>query len=90
MKKVCCKISTSKNDIAAFVKKTCFDDKLKNLNKNVCSNKIKHVEAEKKITDLTSKVVQISQKGYDFSLGRMHFTGNDGYQHFLVLAPVLR
>ena len=74
MKKVCCKISTSKNDIAALVKKTYFDDKLKNLNKNVCSNKIKQAEAEKKIADLTSKVAQISQKDYDFSLDRMHFT----------------
>ena len=29
----------SKNDIAALVKKTDFDDKLKNLNKNPTSNK---------------------------------------------------
>ena len=29
----------SKNDIAALVKKTDFDDKLKNLNKKVTSNK---------------------------------------------------
>ena len=30
---------TSKNDIVAFVKKRDFDDKLKNLNKKVTSNK---------------------------------------------------
>ena len=23
------------------------------------------------------------EKGYDFLLGRLHFTGNDGYQNFL-------
>ena len=33
----------SKNDIANFVKKTDFDEKLKNLNKKVTSNKTKHV-----------------------------------------------
>ena len=29
----------SKNDIANFIKKTDFDDKLKHLNKNITSNK---------------------------------------------------
>ena len=33
----------SKNDVAALVKKTDFDDKLKNLNKEVTLNKSKHV-----------------------------------------------
>ena len=50
------------------MKKTDLDDKLKSLNKEITSNKIKHVEAEKKITE----------KVYDFLLGRMYFTGNDG------------
>ena len=50
----------SKNDIANFVKKTNFDDKLKNVNKKWTLNKIKHVEAENKINDLTNKVAQIS------------------------------
>ena len=42
------------------------DDKLKTLNKKVTSNKTKHVDAEKKITYLTDKITQISEKGYDF------------------------
>ena len=33
----------SKNDVAALVKKADFDDKLKNLNKEVTLNKSKHV-----------------------------------------------
>ena len=33
----------SKNDIAALVKKTDFNNKLKNLNKKITSNKTKHV-----------------------------------------------
>ena len=32
----------SKSDIANIIKKTNFDDKLKNLNKNLTSNKMKH------------------------------------------------
>ena len=52
--------------MAAFVKKTDFDDKIKKKNKKVTSNKTKHIEAGKKITDLTNKVTQISEKGYDF------------------------
>ena len=62
------------------------DDKLKNLNKKVTSNKTKHIEAEKKMTDLTYKVAQISEKGYGYLLGRIYFTGNGGYQNFLVFA----
>ena len=33
--------------------------------------------------------MQISEKEYDFSLGRMYFTGKDGYQNFLVFTPML-
>ena len=43
-----------KNDIANFVNKTGFNDKLKNLNKKVTSNRTKNVIVEnelKKITD---------------------------------------
>ena len=69
----------SKNDIVNFVKKTNFDDKLKTLNKEVTSNKTKYSEIKNKITDLTNKVAQISEKGYGFLLGTIYFTGNDGY-----------
>ena len=53
------------------------------------NNKTKHVEPEKKITDLTNKVAQISEKGYHFLLSRMYFTVNEGYQNFLVFSPML-
>ena len=43
----------SKNDIPNFVKMTDFDDKLKNLNKNVTSNKTKHVLVENELNELT-------------------------------------
>ena len=47
------------------------------------------MEAEKKLTDLTKKVAQISEKGYDFLLDRMYFTGDQGYQNFLVFVWML-
>ena len=51
------------------VEKTDSDDKLKELNKKVTSSKTKHIEAVKKLTDLTNKVAQISEKN-DFLIGR--------------------
>ena len=41
----------SKNDIALFLKKIYFDEKLRNNNDKVTSNKIKHVQAEKRLND---------------------------------------
>ena len=64
----------NKVDIADFVKETDFDNKLKNINIKVTSNKTKH---------------KILERGYGFSLGRMHFTGDDGCQRFLVIVPML-
>ena len=52
----------SKNDTAVLVKKTDFDDKLKNLNKNATSNKKKHVLVENKLNELSEKVKTISTK----------------------------
>ena len=42
----------SKSDIANFVKKTDFDDKLTNLNKEVTSNKTKYLLVENKFKKL--------------------------------------
>ena len=56
-------------DIIDFVEITDFDDKQKKLNKKVNSNKTNHLETEKKLTNLTTKVLQISEKSYDFLLG---------------------
>ena len=41
------------------------------------------------MTDLTNKVAQTSEKVYDFSLGRIYFTGDNGYQNFLVFTQIL-
>ena len=53
----------SKNSMADFVKKTDFDDKLKNLNKNATSNKTKHVRVENELNELSKIVEAISLKG---------------------------
>ena len=72
----------SKSDIASFVKKTDFDDKLKNLNKNVTSNKTKHLVDEKELKTLQT---------FDSSLfiGQCYFN-NDGAQVYLTLQPIYK
>ena len=47
-------------------KKTDFDENLKRKWKNVTSNKIKHVEAEKKLTDITKKLHTYQEKDMIF------------------------
>ena len=49
------------------------DDKRENLKGKVTLNETKHVETEKKLTDRTKEVAQISENGYDFLLRRMYF-----------------
>ena len=49
------------------------DDKRENLKGKVTLNKTKHVETEKKLTDRTKDVAQISENEYDFLLSRMDF-----------------
>ena len=54
----------SKNDITNFVKKkTDFDDKLKNLNEKITSNKTKHVLVANELNELSKKIEAISTKG---------------------------
>ena len=35
------------------------------------------------------KVFQMSTKVYGYLLGRLYFTGDDGYQYFLVFSSIL-
>ena len=57
---------------ANFVTKTEFDNKLTSFNKRSTSNKIRHLEVEKKLTSLITK-------DCNFFFGRVHFTSNDGF-----------
>ena len=45
----------SKSDIANFVNKTDFDNKLLSFNKRINSNKAKHVLVENELNELTKK-----------------------------------
>ena len=65
---------------ADLVSKTDFDNKLTSFNKRITSNKTKHLEVQKKLNSLT-------EKGYNFLLGRIYFTSNDGYQNTFVHHP---
>ena len=70
----------AKNDAADFVKKIDFDDKLKNVNKKVTSNKTKHLLVEnefKKLQTFGSRPF-ISQSYFN----------NDGAQLYSVFQPI--
>ena len=58
-------------------KKTDFDNKLKSFHIQISSNKIKHLEIQKKLNRLITK-------DYHFSFGRICFTSNDESQSTFV------
>ena len=84
----------SKKDIANFVKKTDFDDKLKNLNKKVTSNKKKHLLVENESNKLSKKFEAISTKGLTKDLINKYKTPNSAkyfslgiLQNYLMFIP---
>ena len=79
----------SKSDIAASVKKVDFDDKIKNVNKKVTSNKAKHVLVQNELNELSKKVKLLSTKDYSSFLSRIYFASNDGSQNKFVYQPTL-
>ena len=66
----------SENDTANFVNQTDFDDKLKQLNKKVTSNKTKHVLVE---NELKSSNLFLAQSYFNI----------DGAQLYLIFQPIL-
>ena len=59
---------------ADLVNKTDFDNKLTSFDKQINSNKTKHLEVQKKLNSLITK-------DYIFFLDRIYFTSNDGSQN---------
>ena len=57
--------------------RTDFDKKLTSFNKRITSNKTKYLEVQKKLNTLIIK-------DYNFFLGRIYFTSNDGSQNTFV------
>ena len=80
-------ILVSKKDIADFVKKTYFDNKLKSISKTVTSNETRHVEVEKKVNDLLGKIKLLSTNEYSLLLCRINITGDDPFQNMFVYQP---
>ena len=72
----------TKSDSANFVDKTDFDEKMRNLNKKITSNKTKHLVVENEFKEL-----QI----FDSNLfnGQSYFN-NDGTQIFLIFQPIYK
>ena len=64
------------------VNKTDFDNKLTRFNEQITSNKTKYVEVQKKLESLIIN-------DYNFFLGRIYFTSNDGSQKKFVYQPKL-
>ena len=67
---------------ANLVNKTDFDKKLRSFNKRLTSNKIKHLEVQKKLNSPVTK-------DNNFFLGRIRFTSNGVSQNTFVSQPTL-
>ena len=65
---------------ANFVNKTDFDNKLTTFNRQITSNKTKHLKVQKNLNCLITK-------DYNFFLSRIYFTSNDGSQSTFVYQP---
>ena len=62
---------------ADLVNKTDFNNQLTRFNKQITANKIKHLKVQKKLNSLKTK-------DYNFFLGRIYFTTNDGSENKLI------
>ena len=67
---------------ADLVNKSDFDNKLTSFNKQITSNKTKHLEFQKKINNIITK-------DYNFFLGIIYSTSNDGSQNKFVYEPTI-
>ena len=65
-----------------LVNKADFDNKLTSFNIRITWNKTKYSEVQKKLNSLITK-------DYNFFLGRIYFTSNDGSQNTFVYQPTL-
>ena len=67
---------------ANLVNKTDFDNKYEIINSKITSNKTKFSQVLKTLDSLTAKL-------YNFFIGRMYFTSNDGIQNTFIYQPTL-
>ena len=81
-KKLTAETFTARLKQTNFVTKTDFDKKLTSFNRKTTSDKTKYLEVQKKLNSLITN-------DYNFFLGRMYFTSNDGSQNTFVYQPTL-
>ena len=67
---------------ANVVSKTDFDNKQISFNRKITPSKTKYLEVQEKLNSLKTK-------DYNFFLGRIYFTKNDGSQNIFVYQPTL-
>ena len=67
---------------ANLATKTDFHNRLTSFIRKIASNKAKYLNVQKKLNSLTTK-------NYNFFLGRIYFTSNDGSQYTFVLQQTL-
>ena len=81
-KKIAAETFAARLKQADLVNMTDFDNKLASFNRRITLNKTKHLEIQKKLNSLITK-------DYNFFLGRIYFTSNDGSQNTFVYQPTL-
>ena len=80
-------ISQRQKNFAARVKqaklenKTDLDNKLTSFNKRITANKTKHIKVKMRLNSLITR-------DYNFFIGRIYFTSNDGSQNTFVYQPI--
>ena len=67
---------------ADLMNKTDFHNKLTNFNRSITSNKTKQLDVQEKLSSLITKA-------YNFFLGRIYFTSNNGSQNTFAYQPTL-
>ena len=67
---------------AHLVSKSHFDNKLTSFYRKITSMKTKYLEVQKKLNSLITK-------DYNFFLGRIYFSSNDGSQNTFLYQPIL-
>ena len=72
----------TKTDMDDFVKETDSDNKLKNINKKVTSNKTRHVEVKTKLDNLAKKVIIMSTNGLTVDMINKYSTLNEEKKFF--------
>ena len=80
-------ISQRQKNFAARLKqgklenKTDLDNKLTSFNKRITANKTKHIKVKMRLNSLITR-------DYNFFIGRIYFTSNDGSQNTFVYQPI--